>query len=386
MKKNVVVLGSSGSIGKNTVKVLQQLPERFSVYGLAVKESVEIAAEQARLLDCRNLVAADKFSAEKLRALVPENCFCSYGEEALIDLVTAPEVDIVVCSIVGTAGLLPVLSALKAGKRIALASKEVMVMAGDLVNAELDAGHGSIVPVDSEHSALFQCLNNRPPEEVSKLIITASGGAFRDWSSAEIARATVKDALNHPVWAMGSKVTIDSATLMNKALEIVEAGMLFRMESSKIDVVIHPQSLVHSMVEMADGSVIAQLSQPDMRFAIQYALTYPERADGLLPKLDLATVGRLDFMEPDRKKYPSLDLAYAALSAGGTLPAVMNAANEVAVEAFIRGEVNVPTIWRCIEKVMEKHQVQKLDTVATAVAADCAARIAAAEFIKNNRI
>ena len=259
-------------------------------------------------------------------------------------------------------------------------------MAGDLVNAELDANNGSIIPVESEHSALFQCLNNRPLEEVSKLIITASGGAFRDWSRAEIARATVKDALNHPVWAMGSKVTIDSATLMNKALEIVEAGMLFRMDSSRIDVVIHPQSLVHSMVEMVVGSIIAQLSQPDMRFAIQYALTYPERADGLLPKLDLARAGRLDFMEPDREKYPSLDLAYAALNAGGTLPAVMNAANEVAVEAFVRGEVNVPTIWRCIENVMEKHQVQKLDTVATAVAADCAARIAAAEFIKNNQI
>ena len=386
MKKNVVVLGSSGSIGKNTVRVLQQLPERFSVYGLAVKESVEIAAEQARLLNCRNLVAADKFSAEKLRTLVPDTCRCSYGAEALIDLVTAPEVDIVVCAIVGTAGLLPVLSALKAGKRIALASKEVMVMAGDLVNAELDANNGSIIPVDSEHSALFQCLNNRSQDEVRKLIITASGGAFRDWSRAEIARATVKDALNHPVWAMGSKVTIDSATLMNKALEIVEAGMLFRMDSSRIDVVIHPQSLVHSMVEMVDGSIIAQLSQPDMRFAIQYALTYPERADGLLPKLDLTRAGRLDFKEPDREKYPSLDLAYAALNAGGTLPAVMNAANEVAVEAFVRGAINVPDLWRCIETVMEKHRVQKLDTVATAVEADRAARLAAAEFIKNNKI
>lgn len=385
MKKKIVVLGSSGSIGKNTVKVLSQLSDRFEVVGLAVKESVETLAEQAMLLGCRDLVVENESALAKLRTLVPSDRRCNCGVQALIDLVTRPEVDTVVCAIVGTGGLLPVLAALEANKRIALASKEVMVMAGDLVNARLDAGCGSIVPVDSEHSAIFQCLNNRKAEEVKKLLITASGGAFRDWEKEKLVSATWQDALKHPVWSMGSKVTIDSATLMNKALEIVEAGKLFRMDADKIDVLIHPQSLVHSMIELVDGAVIAQISQPDMRFAIQYAMTYPDRCDGALPQLDWESAGRLDFLLPDFDKYPSLDLAYTALRTGGTLPAVMNAANEIAVQAFCKEALTLPQIWECVTHCMEKHNTQTLSCLEVAVEADHTARLDAEEFVRQHR-
>ena len=382
MKKRVVVLGSSGSIGKNTVRILEQFSDRFETVGLAVKGSVEVLAEQAARLNCKNLVVADENALKQLKSIVPESCKCSCGSDALAELASRSDVDIVVCAIIGTGGLLPVLAALRANKRVALASKEVMVMAGELVNAELDAGHGEIIPVDSEHSAIFQCLDGCPAESINKLIITASGGAFRDWKAEDLAKATWRDALKHPVWSMGSKITIDSATLMNKALEIVEAGRLFRMDADKIDVVIHPQSIIHSMVEFVDGSVMAQLSQPDMRFAIQYAMSYPERWDGALEKLDFCKLGRLEFGTPDRQKYPSLDMAYAALRAGGTLPAVMNAANEVAVDAFCKELITLPKIWACVAEVMQKHDVLALDTLETAIQADREARIRAEEFIR----
>ena len=381
MKKKVVVLGSSGSIGKNTLRVLEKLNDRFEVAGLAVKSSVEIIAEQAIRTGCRKLVTDDLSALAKLRTLVPDNTRCSCGVSAMVDMVTAPDVDIVVCAIVGTAGLLPVLAALKADKRVALASKEVMVMAGDLVNAILDSGHGEIIPVDSEHSAIYQCLNGRSRSEVKNLLITASGGPFRNWSSEAIDHATVKDALAHPVWSMGSKITIDSATLMNKALEVVEAGGLFRMSADEIKVVIHPQSIVHSMVEMVDGGVIAQLSLPDMRFAIQYALTYPERLDGALPTLDWQSLNKLEFALPDPDKFPSLNFAYEALRTGGTLPAVMNAANEVAVQHFAMGEITVPQIWHCVEKVMHNVKPVKVDALETVIAADKEARILAGDFV-----
>ena len=382
MKKRVVVLGSSGSIGKNTVRVLAELHDRFETVGLAVKSSVEVLAEQAAQLGCKNLAVADETALSKLKSIAPAGCQCSCGSDSLVEMASRSDVDIVVCAIVGTGGLLPVLAALKANKRVALASKEVMVMAGELVNAELDSGHGEIIPVDSEHSAIFQCLDGCPADSINRLIITASGGAFRDWKSEDLVRATWRDALKHPVWSMGSKITIDSATLMNKALEIVEAGRLFRMEPDKIDVAIHPQSLIHSMVEFVDGSIMAQMSKPDMRFAIQYAMTYPQRVDGALERLDFKTLGKLEFAEPDRKKYPSLDMAYAALRAGGTLPAVMNAANEVAVDAFCKEIITLPQIWNCVEQVMQKHKVQVLDCLDTAVQADYEARIMAKEFIE----
>ncbi|MBE6366759.1 MAG: 1-deoxy-D-xylulose-5-phosphate reductoisomerase [Lentisphaerae bacterium] len=386
MKKKVVVLGSSGSIGKNTMRVLETLSDRFEVTGLAVKNSVELLAEQAVKFKCRNLVVADAAAQQQLESLLPEDFTCRCGVQALVDMVTQEDVDIVVCAIVGTGGLLPVLAALQANKRVALASKEVMVMAGDLVNAILSGGHGEIIPVDSEHSAIFQCLKGGSHPEVSKIILTASGGAFRDWSCEKMAAASWQDALAHPVWSMGSKVTIDSATLMNKALEIVEASRLFQVRNEQLEVVIHPQSLIHSMVEFSDGAIMAQLSQPDMRFAIQYAMTYPERCEGNLERLDWRKIGQLTFLPPDRKKYPSLDIAFAALAAGGTMPAVMNAANEVAVQAFCNEAITLPQIWRCVEQVMDKHNAVKLDSLETALAADREARIAAEEFIRQNKI
>lgn len=386
MRKKIAVLGSTGSIGKNAVRVLESLKEYFEVTVLAADSSADLLAAQAARLGCRNVVVANAAVLDKLQAQAAAHVRCYAGEKALIDLVSSNEVDIVLCSIVGTGGLLPVLAALKAGKRVALASKEVMVMAGDLVNAVLDSGTGEIIPVDSEHSAIFQCLAGRERSEVSQLLLTASGGAFRDWSCSAMQNATVQDALQHPVWAMGRKITVDSATLMNKALEIVEAEKLFRLGADKIGVIMHRQSIVHSMVELIDGSVIAQMSQPDMRLAIQYALTYPLRRCGQLPKLDIAALGSLEFSPPDRKKYPSLDIAFAALAAGGTMPTVMNGANDVAVEAFCRGHIRLPMIWNCVQEVMSQHKVCPVDTLETAMAADREARSKAAELVKKYQI
>ena len=255
-------------------------------------------------------------------------------------------------------------------------------MAGELVNREIDAGHGRIIPVDSEHSAVFQCLNGRAPEEVAKIILTASGGAFRDYDDAMLRKATCREALAHPVWSMGPKVTIDSATLMNKALEIMEASMLFRVDADRIAVVIHPQSLVHSMVEMTDGAVFAQLAAPDMRLPIQYALTWPARCDGKLPRLDWETARQLDFRPPDRKRFPSLDFADAALRAGGTMPAVLNAANEAAVAAFRQDAITLPELWHTIDRVMNRHRTLPQDSLETVLEADRWARRAAAEAMK----
>ena len=368
------MLGSSGSIGKNTVRVLEQLADRFETVGLAVKSSVETVAEQARKLGCKHIAASDSSAYEKLKCLAPAGCQCSCGEAALVEMASRSDVDIVVCAIVGTGGLLPVLAALQANKRVALASKEVMVMAGDLVNAELDAGHGEIIPVDSEHSAIFQCLDGCERESINKLIITASGGAFRDWKSEDLVKATWRDALAHPVWSMGSKITIDSATLMNKALEIVEAGRLFRMDADKIDTVIHPQSLIHSMVEFVDGSVMAQLSKPDMRFAIQYAMTYPQRVNGALEALDFRKLGKLEFAEVDRAKYPSVDMAYAALRAGGTLPAVMNAANEEAVSLFLKEKIRLPQLFDLVEEAVDAATKIEQPTLEQLIEADAEGR------------
>jgi 1-deoxy-D-xylulose-5-phosphate reductoisomerase len=284
---------------------------------------------------------------------------------------------------VGTAGFQQVAEAIRNGKIIALASKEIMVMGGEWINALLKKHPASrIIPVDSEHSAIFQCLAGRSDEEVAKLVLTASGGPFRTASAEEIRNATWEKAMQHPTWRMGAKVTIDSASMMNKALELVEASYLFRVKPEKLSVVIHPQSIVHSMVEMADGALIAQLAPPDMRFAIQYALTWPDRCDGKLPKLDWAKLAPLTFEEPDHKRFPSLDFALEALRTGGTLPTAMNAANEVAVEKFRRGEIAFPEIWSIVESVMEAHDVRGQQDFAEIEAADREAREFAAGWRK----
>ena len=374
-KTNVAVLGSTGSIGRNAVKVLKMFPDRFRVTGLAARSSVSLLAEQANELRPGKTVTTDPAQFGALRAKVDAELKCAAGDEQLVELATAPETDIVLCAIVGTTGLEPVLAALRAGKRVALASKEVLVMAGELVRAELARSPQSeLLPVDSEHSAIFQCLAGRDKAELRHLLLTASGGAFRDWTRDEMEHATLQDALAHPTWNMGPKVTIDSASLMNKALEMVEARYLFDVAPEQIKVLLHPQSIIHSMVELCDGSLIAQLSRPDMRFAIQYALTWPERLPGNLPELDFASRLQLDLQQPEPGKYPALEFAYEAMRRGGTLPAVMNAANEIAVEQFRRGRIRFTGIWKIVERTMAAHTVQPQSDLVTLRNADAWAR------------
>lgn len=374
--KGVVILGATGSIGKSAARVLEALPGHFRVIGLVARNNTGELARQAALFRPRLTVTTAPERLDELKSALPSGLAAAAGDAPVLDLVTAPETDTVLCAIVGTGGLEPVIAALRAGKRVALASKEVMVMAGELIRRELAAGTGGeIVPVDSEHSAIFQCLAGRPAREVKNLWLTASGGPFREWPAERIAAATLRDALAHPTWDMGPKVTIDSASLMNKALELIEARHLFNVPPERLKVVIHPQSLVHSMVELCDGSFIAQMSKPDMRFAIQYALTWPERAaGGGLPELDFARLVSLNFREPDRSRFPSLDFAYHAMHIGGTMTAAMNAANEVAVDKFRRGEIGFAAIWTIIEKTMSAHHTEPQSDLAAIRDADRRAR------------
>ena len=358
-KKRIVILGSTGSVGVNAVKVAKHLKDEIEVVGVAARNNVELLAQQARELQCPFVVSSDPAAKQRLESLVPESCTVMTGDNAMTDLAIMPEVKVVLCAIVGTGGLTPVLGAIKAGKTIALASKEILVMAGEIVMAETAASGSVILPVDSEHSAIFQCLEGRRHEDVSKLILTASGGPFRNSTRADIECASMDHALTHPVWDMGPKVTIDSASMMNKALEIIEAKWLFDVPPEKIDVVIHPQSLIHSMVEFVDGTLLTQMSTPDMRFPIQYALTYPRKLPGGLKPFDFNKFRQISFELPDRNIFPSLDFAYFALREGGTMPAVMNAANETAVDMFRKGKIKFHEIWNIIEQSMSKHDTVK---------------------------
>ena len=376
-KKNIVILGSTGSIGKNAVKVALEHNDLFNVVGLVARNSVEALAEQTRELDCRTVITTDEAKYDELSSLTPSGCEVLSGVEAVRKLVLRENVDLILCAIIGTGGLLPVIDALKAGKTVALASKEVLVMAGELVTAAACEGGGQLIPVDSEHSAVFQCLKGNKNSRLNKIILTSSGGAFRDFSTDEIAKASYEEALAHPTWDMGAKVTIDSASMMNKALEVVEAGYLFDLPPEKIEVLIHREAIVHSMVEFVDGCVLAQMSEPDMCFPIQYAMLYPERIANSMKPLNLAECGTLSFAAPDRETFPALDFAYEALRQGGTLPAVMNAANEVAVERFRKGEIAFPQIWAIIDKVMKLHKTEKQKDIQTVLQADAWARKAA---------
>lgn len=379
-KKNIVILGSTGSIGTNAVKVAIEHRERFNVVGLVARNSIDSLTKQARQLGCKTLITTDESKYEQLKTMAPEGSEVLRGTGAVRELVLRDEVDLVLCAIIGTGGLLPVIDALQAGKTVALASKEVLVMAGELVTAAAREGGGRLIPVDSEHSAVFQCLEGNKNSELNKIILTSSGGAFRDSTEAEIAAASYDDALDHPTWDMGVKVTIDSASMMNKALEVVEAGYLFDLPPEKIEVIIHREAVVHSMVEFVDGCVLAQMSEPDMCFPIQYAMLYPERISNSMKPLDLAKLGTLSFSSPDRKKFPALDFAYEALCQGGTMPAVMNAANEVAVEKFSKGKIAFPQIWAIIEKVMKLHKTEKQKDIETVLRADAWARKTAEEI------
>jgi len=381
MKKKVVVLGATGSIGRNAALELEAYPEKFEVVGLAARGSVDELVRQARIFHPHTVVATDEARCEELAAKLPAGCRALAGEEALTELAASPEVDIVLCAIIGTAGIVPVLKALECGKRVALASKEVLCMAGELVmKAAKETPGAELLPIDSEHSGVFQCLAGRRPEEVARLWLTASGGPFRTWSAEAIARATVEDALRHPTWNMGAKITIDSASLMNKALELVEARYLFGVDGGRLGAVIEPHSVVHALVELADGGCIAQLAVPDMRLPIRYALSFPERLPGNPERFDFARLNRVDFIPVDEKKFPSLGFARRAIACGGTLPAVMNAANEVAVERFMRREVKFSDIWKIVEKTMERHTAEPQESLEQIREADLEARRFAEKF------
>ena len=379
-KKNIVILGATGSIGMSAEKVVLEHRDLFNVVGLAARNSVEALADQARRLNCKTLITTDENKHAQLSSLAPDGCQVLSGTEAVRELVLRTDVDLILCAIIGTGGLLPVIDALRTGKTVALASKEVMVMAGELVAAAAREGGGKIIPVDSEHSAVFQCLEGRKKSELKRIILTASGGAFRDSTPAEMNAATYEDALAHPTWDMGAKVTIDSASMMNKALEIVEAAYLFGLPPEKIDVIIHREAVIHSMVEFVDGCVLAQMSEPNMCFPIQYAMLYPDRVANSMKTLNLAQFGTLTFSEPDRERFPALDFAYKALRCGGTMPAVMNAANEVAVEKFCKGKIAFPQIWAIIDEVMKQHKAEKQTGIETVLRADAWARKTAEKF------
>lgn len=354
-RKRVVILGSTGSIGENALRVAATLPDRIEIVGLAARSNVDRLLEQARQFHVRQIAIADDAASAAVLAGKPHGITLHAGAEGVTRLAALPEADIVLCALVGMAGLHSVLAALASGKDVALATKEVLVSAGRTVMETAARHNARLLPVDSEHSAIFQCIDGHPAAEVRRLILTASGGPFAARHEVNFDKVTADDALKHPRWNMGRKVTVDSATLMNKGLEIMEAHWLFGIPYDRIDVVIHPESIVHSMVEFVDGSVLAQLSPPDMRFAIQHALTYPARVSGSLPTLDLANMGALHFKAPDLLRFPCLRLARQAAITGDTMPAVLNAANEVAVERFLAGQLAFSGIWHTVEAVMNRH-------------------------------
>ncbi len=373
-KKKVVVLGSTGSIGQNALKVARNLPEHMEVVGLGAARSVGKLAEQLAETGARHACLSDPDSAQSLAAQLSDDITLYSGEDGLVELATLEEADIVLVSIVGVAGLRPALAALEAGKDLAVASKEILVMAGEQVMETARRTGAKVLPVDSEHNAIFQCLEGRSPQEVSRLILTASGGPFRELPAADLAKVSTEDALKHPTWEMGPKITIDSATLFNKGLEMIEARWLFGVEMDRVEVIIHPQSIIHSMVEFTDSSMLAQLSVTDMCFPIQYAITWPERVANTLPPLDLAELAKLNFETPRFDDFPALNLARRAGEVGGSLPAVMNAANEVAVARFLQGDCSFPQIWEHVEAVMDAHGVIVKPNLDELIAADAWAR------------
>jgi 1-deoxy-D-xylulose-5-phosphate reductoisomerase len=381
--KHLAILGSTGSIGCNTLDVVRHLAPRFEVVALGAGGNVERLAEQIREFHPTRVSVADDAAAARLRRLLNDDWTgeIGVGADGMISVATHPAADIVMSATVGGRGLPPTLRAIELGRRVCIANKEPLVMAGELMMRRARECDAEILPVDSEHNALHQCLRGETVREVKRLILTASGGPFRETPLEAFSQITVAQALKHPTWVMGRKITIDSATLMNKGLEVVEARWLYDVPLEKVHVVIHPQSTVHSMVEFVDGSTVAQLGVADMRHPIQYALTYPERLPAHIAALDLVGIGALEFFAPDMKKFPCLRLAYDALRAGGTAPAALNAANEEAVAAFLDEKISFMDIPRIIEAVLERHTVRATDGVETILEADAYARAEAGRRI-----
>jgi 1-deoxy-D-xylulose-5-phosphate reductoisomerase len=381
--RTIAVLGSTGSIGMSTLDLVRRFPERFKVHGLVAGQNLKRLASQVKEFSPKFVAIKDEEDVARLRKLLGGNrveVLCGQGGAATVS--TAPEVDVVVAAIVGGAGLMPTLEAVRARKEIALANKEALVMAGEIfVNTAKENGV-RLLPVDSEHSAIFQCLQGNRRDEVDRLILTASGGPFLRTPLKRLSRVTVGQALKHPNWKMGRKITIDSATMMNKGLEVVEARWEFDMDPRRIDVVIHPQSVVHSMVRYQDGSIIAQLGVPDMRIPIAYALAYPHRLKGGWKPLELTQQGELSFLSVDRRRYPALQLAYDALKEGGTMSAVLNASNEVAVAAFLQRQIGFRDIHRVIDRTMQGHLSKRPTAVEEVLEVDRWARDRASSLIR----
>ena len=382
-RKRVVVLGATGSIGESTLKVARDIPERMEIVGLAANSSATKLAQQANEFRPEAVCIVDETKADELRANLTYAPRVLVGAAGLCEIAAQPSPEMVLIAIIGTGGLRPALAAIEAGKDLAVASKEILVMAGEIVMREAKAKGVHVLPVDSEHNAIFQCLDGRK-SEVRRLVLTASGGPFRESEADGFKDITVEQALRHPTWNMGQKITIDSATLFNKGLEMIEARWLFEVEMARVEVVVHPQSIVHSMVEFTDGSVLAQLSHSDMCFPIQYAITWPDRVPNSLAPLDFGKLGKLDFSTPRYRDFPALDLARRAGEIGGTLPAVLNAANEIAVSAFLEKRLNFPGIWRVVGEVMDRHASVAEPGLDAILAADQWAREQAAASIRNN--
>ena len=381
-RRRVAVLGSTGSIGVQALDLIERLPERFEVVALAAGSNVDLLSRQiARHRPALAAIADPRRRQDLASCAQQAGCELLAGDEGLLAVAAHPQADVVLAAIVGAAGLPPTLHAVRSGKRVALANKESLVMAGALMRAAAKDRGGALVPVDSEHSALHQCLRGERLEEVRRLILTASGGPFRLTALQDLARVRPEEALRHPVWDMGRKISVDSATLMNKGLEVIEAHWLFGLPADRIDVVLHPQSNVHSMVEFADGSVLAQLGVADMRAPIQYALGWPDRFPGPVAGFDFSQPRTMEFLPVDRLRFPSLDLAYAALRAGGTAPAALNAANEVAVESFLAGRIGFLGIPRLVAEVLERHHGGEVRSLQDVLECDSAARRAAQEIL-----
>jgi len=374
MKRRVVILGATGSIGESAMRVARALPERIEIVGLSGRNNTGRLLELAREFPKAAVCAGDEAAANQLSHDLGRPVL--HGEEGLLTLAALPEADLVLMAIVGTTGLKPALHALENDKDLAVASKEILVMAGELVMATAERMGGRVLPVDSEHNAIFQCLEGQDPSTVKRLILTCSGGPFLKAAATDLVSVKPEQALRHPTWSMGRKISVDSATLFNKGLEMIEAKWLFGMPMEQVDVIVHPQSIVHSMVEFLDGSILAQLGSTDMALPIQYALTYPERLIGPCAPLDLTALGKLEFEAPCTDLFPALDLARRAGTVGGTLPAVLNAANEAAVEAFLAGRLSFPGIWESVARAMDEVSFVEHPTLDQLIAADRDARLA----------
>ncbi|MCB1024098.1 MAG: 1-deoxy-D-xylulose-5-phosphate reductoisomerase [Acidobacteria bacterium] len=385
--RNISILGSTGSIGTNTLKVVEHLGD-VNVVALGAGGNMDEFAGQVLKFKPEVVSCRDEASAEilqrKLHSLNGDAPRIEIGEKGLIAVATKENADTVVSATVGAVGFVPTLRALENGKRVALANKETLVMAGALMTKAARDNGAEILPVDSEHNAIHQCLRGEKREEVRRLILTASGGPFRTKTKDEIANATREEALDHPTWNMGDKITIDSATLMNKGLEVIEAHWLFGFDGDDIGVVVHPQSIVHSMVELIDGSIIAQMGVTNMQHAIQYSLTYPSRAENSMPPVDFSAISKLTFEDPDHERFPNLALAYRALAKGGTTPAALNASNEVAVQAFLDGRIKLSDIARINEEIVLRHREVKADSLDAILKADDEARQKSNALIESN--